>query len=62
MCSGLGWDCYKKAQTWFVALVMCLRLIAETGADCLFQPYSLWFGYSVQHQNYLTMFDLLQSH
>jgi hypothetical protein len=61
MCSGLGWDCYKKAQTWFVALVRCLRLTAEPGMYCLLQAYSLWFCYFVQRQYYLAMFDLLQS-
>ena len=40
MCSGFGWDCYKKAQTRFVGLVKYLRLTAEPGAYCLLQPYS----------------------
>ena len=41
MCSGFGWDCYKKAQTWIVGLVKDLRLAVEPGAGCLLQPYSL---------------------
>ena len=57
---GLGWDWYKKAQTWFVGPVKGLGLPVEPGAYCLSRPYSQLFHSFGQGLDWAAMLGLFQ--
>jgi hypothetical protein len=61
VCTGSGWEGYKKAQSWSAGLVKDLYLMVEPGVYCLLQTYWLNSYCFVQCQNYLAMFGFLQS-